>query len=192
MHTTPKFADNQSIAISIDETDWSIEWYFADGSPKMRLELDTVSAVNQKRAAAKGLAQQRVVDGAAVTRKAPDGTIRTDAEMMRLKREKMARIIAHIGNPQETSWELPRVGGGARGPSESDVLEAIKRATGVDGETMLARWIAKEKCERADALKALCGAASVRKALLEIAAERVRPAADADAALAALVAGSGE
>ena len=191
MATRKEFASNQSILTTYNVAAGTVTWQFIGGHAPITLDINKVSETCRARAALVGFGQTRIADAAAVSRTDKEGNIIPETERLRRKHENMMRLVAHYESGTE-DWELPRVGGGARGPSEADVLDAIKRATGVDGETMLARWIAKEKCERADALKALCGAASIKKALLEIAAERVRPAADADAALAALVAGSGE
>lgn len=185
MATRKEFASNQSILTAYNVAEGRVTWNFIGGLPPITLDINKVSETCRARAALVGFGQTRIADAAAVSRTDKDGNIIPETERLRRKHENMLRLVAHYESGTE-DWELPRVGGGARGPSESDVLEAIKRATGVDGETMLARWIAKEKCERADALKALCGAASIKKALLEIASERIVPATDTDAALALL------
>jgi hypothetical protein len=186
-----EFAANQSILTTYDVEAGTVTWRFIGGLPDIALNIGKVSEACRARAALVGFGQTRIADAAAVSRTDKDGNIVPEVERLRRKHENMMRLVEHYESGTE-DWELPRVGGGARGPSEADVLKAIRRATGVEGETMLARWMAKERCDRADALKALCGAASIKKALLEIAAERVRPATDADAVLAALVAGGAE
>lgn len=185
MATRKEFASNQSILTVYDTEHDRITWKFIGGLPDITMDTNLVSEKVRRRAALVGFGQTRIADAAAVSRTDKDGRIVPETERLRRKHENMLRLVAHYESGTE-DWDLPRVGGGARGPSEADVLEAIRRATGVDGETMLGRWMAKEKCERADALKALCGAASIKKALLEIASERIVPATDTDAALALL------
>lgn len=148
----------------------------------LTLDMTRIHADLMRYAAIHGLIQ-RVSDGAAISRNPETGLPATPAD----KHARMARIIAHLESGT-AEWKMQATAA-PRGPSEADVVEALGRATRMDGERMLAKWMTKEGCDRAEALRQVQGAASVKKALLEIAAERIRPSFDGDERLAALVEG---
>lgn len=111
---------NQQVQPVISEDFSVITFNLSDGGAAPVLHMERVSAAIKARAACVGLAQVRVVDCAAVSRTDKDGNIRSTAEMLRLKREGIERMIAHLESGTE-EWSRVGEGGGAK----SLTIEAV-------------------------------------------------------------------
>lgn len=86
---------NQTISYTINETTGVIV-FSVKGKDDITLDTGKIHANNMKTAAFKGLAQQRVVDGAAIAKANKDGTIKSEEEMLAAKYAGMKAIVAHL------------------------------------------------------------------------------------------------
>lgn len=86
---------NQLIDPSFDLTSGIIT-IAVKNAESLTCDTNKLHADIMKRAAMVGLAQVRIVDAAAVPKSDGKGGVRTEAEMLTLKRERMAAIIEHL------------------------------------------------------------------------------------------------
>ena len=113
---------NQQVAPVIDLEANRVVFTISDGGEPLVLDMSKVSEAVRIRAAMVGMAQVRIVDAAAISAEDPDdGHIRSAAERMELKRERMAALIAHY----ETGTEEWKRTGGGEGGAKSLTIEAI-------------------------------------------------------------------
>jgi hypothetical protein len=178
--------ENQTVMPVIDTENQRITWHVR-GMPDIVLDMTKVSEANIHRAAYAGIAQQRVVDGAAVPAADDDGNIIPAAERTKLKHERMSRIVAHLESGSE-EWNLA---GAGIGGGKSITIEAIAQVQKLGYDEAKAQVTAfAEKKHRGDTKAALAffrTAPLVIKAMQEIRAERMpAPKVDADKALAEL------
>lgn len=171
----------------IDLTARTVTFNIADGQPPLVFDMGKAHPDMIARAALVGFAQVRIVDAAAVERQDDDGNVRPEAEMLRLKRERMAALIAHIESGT-AEWGRKASGNGG---GKSLTIEAIARVKGIgydDAKAMVARHAeAKYDGDTRKALAALRGGQQVQTAMEAIRKSRQSaPKLDADAELANL------
>lgn len=128
---------------------------------------------------------QRIVDSAAIGRTDKEGVIIPEAERTQAKFDGILEMIQHYESGGE-SWNRS----GARGVDFGLILAGVMRATSLTSEQAERRIEAirlKNKlATREDCLKYLSGGASVKQAMLEIQAAKIRPVTDADKDLESL------
>ena len=117
--------DNQQINPVVAADGMSIEFELR-GLPSLKFDLRKVSEINRNRAAAVGFADVRIVNAAAISRNAPDGSIRSATEMPKLKREKMEALIQHYESGT-VEWRVKRAAGGEGRDNSGITLQAMKR-----------------------------------------------------------------
>lgn len=157
----------------------NIEFLFRGQSVGM-LYMQDMHPTIRERAAIHGMVQ-RIGDGGAVERKAPDGTLRTDAEMDGIKRYRMECLIAHY-NSGTDQWNLQRAGGGGVDTSGLTIA-GIMRALGCDtdaAERKVAAYMTKHGLERKATLTKLAVIPEVATAIAAIKAERAGDAPSLD------------
>jgi len=164
--------ENQQIKPIIAPDGLSIEFEFR-GLPSLFFNLRKVSEVNMRRAAAVGFSDVRIVNAAAISRNAPDGSVRSPAEMLKLKREKMEALILNYetGTPE---WRLPRAtGGGGKRDLSGITLQAMQRVwPDKDCEALAWRLEQKRGISRREAYAEFAKTKQVAEAIAAIKAER--------------------
>lgn len=167
--------DNQQVKPNLDIEAGTVTFEFRGAEPLV-FHIDRCAESIRRRAALAGMAQVRLVDAAAVGREAPDGSIRTVAEMVALKREAIARLIEHYESGTE-EWGL-RVAGEGRGSGDGGlVIQGIIRVYGGDvaqAEATITRTMEKRGLERKAALALWASTDKVATAIADIKAERAK------------------
>lgn len=85
---------NQMVEPTIAD-DFSSVRFDVKGMSTLTLDMGKLHADIVRRAACVGMAQVRIVDAAAVSRTDKSGKLRTEAEMIALKHERMSALIEH-------------------------------------------------------------------------------------------------
>jgi hypothetical protein len=131
-----------------------------------------------RRAACAGMAQVRIIDAAAVARSDGAGGVRSDAEMLELKRERMAALIDHYMTGTD-EWTIKRSAGGGV-PKESGLtLAAMKRVwPDRDPEDLITGIMTKRMIDKKAALALFAKTKEVAAAMAAIKAERATVSAD--------------
>lgn len=104
---------NQMVEPTIAE-DFSSVSFVVRGKDTLTLDMGKLHADILKRAACVGMAQVRIVDAAAIARADKSGKVRTAAEMVDLKWERMAALIAHY-ETGTAEWSRIREASGVAG-----------------------------------------------------------------------------
>jgi hypothetical protein len=141
------------------------------GRTPITVNLDTLSENNKLYAALYGISV-RVNRAAAIERLDENGTMRSDAEMERLKYERMSAVAGHLNNPDNDSWEIRARG---EGGNESLVVAALMRVKGVDeteAKAIIARFGVKHGIDAAAAAKRVGLIKEVGDMIATIRAER--------------------
>lgn len=179
---------NQTVGYKIDTTKKVITFTVA-GQGEFTLDMAKVSAENREYAAFVGMAQVRIVDGAAIGKADKDGRIIPEDVRCKMKADRMRALVEHYESGT-TEWEMKRAARAPRVDSLEDIREAIGRATKRDaaGVERLVQASVRERGGDVEAnLRYLAGAKAVQVALAEIRAERAPQRVDADEALASLM-----
>lgn len=163
--------ENQQINPVVAEDGMSITFQLRGMEP-LRLDLRKVSEINRNRAAAVGFADVRIVNAAAISRNAPDGSIRSAAEMLKMKREKMEALIQHYESGT-TDWRMKRASGGENRDTSGITLQAMKRVwPDKDCEALAWRLEQKRGISRREAYAEFAKTKQVAEAIAAIKAER--------------------
>ena len=176
---------NQTVGYVIDTDAGTIE-FTVKGHKPFTLDMAKVHESNRRYASFVGMAQVRIVDGAAIGRNAKDGSIIPEDERCAMKDARMRTLVAHY-ETGTADWEIKRA---ARTPvvdSLDDIRLAVARATRATVEAVEAQLVKRVREHGGDIeaqLRYLAGAKSVRLALAELKAERAPQRVDADEALA--------
>lgn len=167
--------DNQSVKPIINIAENSIIFEVRNHTP-LRLDMTKVHKDNVLRAAFVGMAQQRIVDAAAVSVSDSKGNIRNAAERDELKYNRMKALIEHYESGSEL-WS-PRVAAVPKVDESQLIREALIRCN-----------VAQSKVEAMDkeALMKLAGAKAVIEMMLKIKSERIVARVGADEALEELL-----
>ena len=162
---------NQQIQPVIAEDGMSIEFLFKN-LPSLHFNLLKVSEINMRRGAAVGFADVRIVNAAAISRNAPDGSIRSAAEMLKLKRERMEALIQHYESGT-TEWRVKRAAGGEGRDTSGITLQAMKRVW-PDKDCEALAWGLEQKrgITRREAYAEFAKTKQVAEAIAAIKAER--------------------
>jgi hypothetical protein len=134
-----------------------------------------------RRAACAGMAQVRIIDAAAVQRADGEGGVRSDAEMLRIKRERMGALIEHYmtGTSEWSAKRSTSGAGGGAGKEAGLTLAAMGRVWPErDCEELVAGVMAKRGIERKAALALFAGTKEVAAAMAVIKSERASVSAD--------------
>lgn len=170
--------DNQMIRPVIS-ADFKTITFEVKNHPDLVLEMGKLHTDVKARAACVGLAQVRVVDAAAIGRADSDGTIRTAAEMLALKYQKMSEIIEHLhtGTPE---WNRKRAAGAGTTKDVSGItLKAMQRVwPDKDCEALAFRMEQKRGISRREAYAVFAQTREVAAAIAAIKAERANVSAD--------------
>lgn len=163
--------DNQQINPIVAEDGMSIEFQLR-GMPSLKFDLRKVSEINRNRAAAVGFADVRIVNAAAISRNAPDGSVRSPTEMLKLKREKMEALIQHYESGT-TEWRVKRTSGGTSRDTSGITLQAMQRVwPDKDCEALAFRLEQKRGISRREAYAEFAKTKQVAEAIAAIKAER--------------------
>lgn len=163
--------DNQQINPIVAEDGMSIEFQLR-GMPSLKFDLRKVSEINRNRAAAVGFADVRIVNAAAISRNAPDGSVRSSTEMLRLKREKMEALIQHYESGT-TEWRVKRATGDTTRDTSGITLRAMRRVwPDKDCEAMVWRLEQKRGISRREAYAEFAKTRQVAEAIAAINVER--------------------
>lgn len=176
--------DNQQVKPVIDVAAGTVTFEFRGAEPLV-FHADRAHPDVMARAALVGMAQVRLADAAAVSRQAPDGTIRTADEMVALKRAGIARLIEHYESGA-AEWSPAR--GEGRGTEGGLTIRAVAAVQGLDVATMTAR-IAELAEKRGTTTRAILAKLATAPAVVAKIAEfraAMPAAADADALLSEL------
>jgi len=192
-----KLRDNQSVGYAIDPETETIT-FLVRGFPEWTLDVDKLSNAVQQKALYIGLAQVRIVDGAAVSKTDKNGTIIPEPERLAAKYKAMKRLCEHYETGTE-NWELERTGGGGgkRVIGLDVILEALSRALKLTPEKIDSTLKLAVKTQGGDLeahARRFAESTRVQTAILEILAERSGRAEIADAGLAEFeaLAGAGD
>lgn len=163
--------DNQQINPVVAADGMSIEFELR-GLPSLKFDLRKVSEINRNRAAAVGFADVRIVNAAAISRNAPDGSVRSAAEMLKLKREKMEALIQHYESGT-TEWRVKRASGGTTRDTSGITLQAMQRVwPDKDCEALAGQLEQKRGISRREAYAEFAKTKQVAEAIAAIKAER--------------------
>ena len=163
--------DNQQINPVVADDGMSIEFELR-GLPSLKFDLRKVSEINRNRAAAVGFADVRIVNAAAISRNAPDGSIRSATEMLKLKRERMEALIQHYESGT-VEWRVKRAAGGESRDTSGITLQAMKRVwPDKDCEALAWRLEQKRGITRREAYAEFAKTKQVAEAIAAIKAER--------------------
>lgn len=164
---------NQQVQPIINELTNTITFAIGDGGEALVLDMSKVHPAIIARAALVGMAQVRIVDAAAVGAADKDGTIRTPAERMALKRQRMAALIAHYESGSD-QWSI-RATGGTSAPDVGITMEAVSNVMGwamSDTAAKLDKLAEKRGVERRKLLADLATDEKVAAEMDRIRAER--------------------
>lgn len=179
---------NQAVSYVIDQ-DNQIITFTVKGYDPFTLDVAKIHDDNAQYAMFAGLAQQRMVDGAAVSRANKDGSVKTEAEMLGLKHTRMLAIRDHLesGSP---NWEM-RV---SRQPAETDhsltlrAMEQVLRRDRAGVEAAIKAWVDNGHGSRVTILDSFAARSDVADAIREYRKERSANV-DTDSLLADLESG---
>jgi hypothetical protein len=167
----------KQISPAISE-DFSTITFNIRGAEPLVLDMGKLHPDVFKRAAAVGMAQVRIIDAAAIQRADGNGGVRTEAEMLELKRERMASLIEHYMSGT-SEWTKGRAAGGGAIKEAGITLAAMSRVwPGRDCEELVAGVMAKRGVERKAALALFASTKEVAAAIAAIKAERATVSAD--------------
>ena len=163
--------ENQQINPIVAEDGMSVEFQLR-GLPSLKFDLRKVSEINRNRAAAVGFSDVRIVNAAAISRNAPDGSVRSPAEMLKLKREKMEALIQHYESGT-TEWRVKRASGGTTRDTSGITLQAMQRVwPDKDCEALAGQLEQKRGISRREAYAEFAKTKQVAEAIAAIKAER--------------------
>lgn len=169
--------ENQQINPVVADDGMSIEFQLR-GMPSLKFDLRKVSEINRNRAAAVGFADVRIVNAAAISRNAPDGSIRSATEMLKLKREKMEALIQHYESGT-IEWRVKRASNGESRDTSGITLQAMQRVwPDKDCEALAWRLEQKRGISRREAYAIFAQTKEVAAAIAAIKAERATVSAD--------------
>jgi hypothetical protein len=170
--------DNQLINPIISD-DFKTVTFEVRGKPNLVLDMTKLHENVRARSACVGMAQVRIIDAAAVSRADSDGTIRTLEEMLELKYQKMADLIAHYMT-STPEWNRKRsAGSGAAKDVSGITLKAMQRVwPDKDCEALAFRMEQKRGISRREAYAVFAQTREVAAAIAAIKAERATVSAD--------------
>jgi hypothetical protein len=129
---------NQSVQPIIAD-DFSGVTFKVRGMPDLPLNMNKLHPDIIRRAACVGFAQVRIVDAAAVSRNKKDGSLKSDAEMVEEKYERMAALIAHY---ETGTAEWSRVA--EAGPTGGYLFDALCKVYGhMKAPSEIRAWLDK-------------------------------------------------
>lgn len=169
--------DNQQIKPVISDSFDKVTFEMR-GMPDLVLDMAALHPDVIKRAACVGMAQVRIIDAAAVSRADSDGNIRTAAEMLELKRERMEALIDHYMTGT-AEWTQKRAGGGGAKDTSGITLQAMRRVwPDKDCEGLAFKLETKRGITRKEAYAEFAKTKEVAAAIAAIKAERATVSAD--------------
>ena len=164
--------DNQQIKPVVSE-DFSKVTFEMRGMPDLILDMTKLHPDIIKRAACVGMAQVRIIDAAAVSRADAEGNVRTAAEMLTLKRERMEALVAHYMTGTSEWGQKRAAGGGASKDTSGITLQAMQRVwPDKDCEALAGRMEQKRGISRREAYAEFAKTRQVAEAIAAIKAER--------------------
>ena len=170
--------DNQQIKPVVSE-DFSKVTFEIRGMQDLVLDMSALHPDILKRAAAVGMAQVRIIDAAAVSRDDGAGGVRSVAEMLELKRERMEALISHYMTGT-AEWTQKRAAGGGGAKDTSGItLQAMRRVwPDKDCEGLAFKLETKRGISRKEAYAEFAKTKEVAAAIAAIKAERSTMSAD--------------
>lgn len=170
--------DNQQIKPVVSE-DFSKVMFEMRGMQDLVLDMTKLHPDIIKRAACVGMAQVRIIDAAAVSRDDGAGGVRSVAEMLELKRERMEALIAHYMTGT-SEWSQKRAAGGGGTKDTSGItLQAMRRVwPDKDCEGLAFKLETKRGITRKEAYAEFAKTKEVAAAIAAIKAERATVSAD--------------
>lgn len=148
------------------------------GAPDLVLDMTKLHPDVIKRAACVGMAQVRIIDAAAVSRADADGNVRTAAEMLTLKRERMEALVAHYMTGT-AEWTQKRASGSGAKDTSGLTLQAMRRVwPDKDCEGLAFKLEQKRRITRKEAYAEFAKTKEVAAAIAAIKAERATVSAD--------------
>lgn len=169
--------DNQQIKPVVSE-DFTKVTFEMRGMQDLVLDMSKLHPDVIKRAACVGMAQVRIIDAAAVSRADADGNVRTAAEMLTLKRERMEALVAHYMTGTD-EWTQKRAAGGGTKDTSGITLQAMRRVwPDKDCEGLAFKLETKRGISRKEAYAEFAKTKEVAAAIAAIKAERATVSAD--------------
>ena len=169
--------DNQQIKPVVSE-DFSKVTFEMRGMQDLVLDMTKLHPDVLKRAAAVGMAQVRIIDAAAVSRDDGAGGVRSVAEMLELKRERMEALIAHYMTGT-AEWTQKRASGTGTKDTSGITLQAMRRVwPDKDCEGLAFKLETKRGISRKEAYAEFAKTKEVAAAIAAIKAERATVSAD--------------
>ena len=169
--------DNQQIKPVVSDDMTRVTFEVRGGTPIV-LDMTKLHPDIIKRAACVGMAQVRIIDAAAVSRDDGAGGVRSVAEMLELKRERMEALIAHYMTGT-AEWTQKRAGGAGTKDTSGITLQAMRRVwPDKDCEGLAFKLETKRGISRKEAYAEFAKTKEVAAAIAAIKAERSTMSAD--------------
>lgn len=169
--------DNQQIKPVVSE-DFTKVTFEMRGMQDLVLDMSKLHPDVIKRAACVGMTQVRIIDAAAVSRADADGNVRSAAEMLTLKRERMEALVAHYMTGT-SEWTQKRAAGGWTKDTSGITLQAMRRVwPDKDCEGLAFKLETKRGISRKEAYAEFAKTKEVAAAIAAIKAERATVSAD--------------
>jgi hypothetical protein len=169
--------DNQQIKPVISD-DLNTVTFEIRGGDNLVLDMTKLHPDIIRRAACVGMAQVRIIDAAAVSRDDGAGGVRSQSEMLELKRERMEALVAHYMTGTD-EWNRKRAVGGATKDTSGITLQAMRRVwPDKDCEGLAFKLETKRGITRKEAYAEFAKTKEVAAAIAAIKAERATVSAD--------------